>query len=114
MNLLEQIAFDEKWMQIEQLFLTRFGKIPDLEGMLYLIGINELGNVPDKNFTKEQKQDLIHIATCTLLSQSGYYEYAGHDEAGWPHYNVAESLPALDALQQELLIKQLIIAYFDI
>ena len=112
MNFLEEIAFKEKWIEIEHLFVTRFGKKPDLEGMLYLIGINELGFVPDKEFTKEQKQDLMHIATCALLAQSGYYEYDGHDKDGWPHYKLVETPPAESLQKQEILLKQHIIAYF--
>lgn len=113
MNLIAEVEFVEKWSRIEQMMLTRFGKIPDLEGILYLIGINELGEVPEKNFTKEQKQDLIHIATCALLSQSGYYEYDGHDKDGWPHYKLVETPPAESLQKQELLLKQHIIAYFE-
>jgi len=82
MNLLEELEFKEKWTEVEKMLLERFGKKPDMEGILYLIGINELGDVPEKEFTKEQKQDLMHIATCALLAQSGYYEYDGHDKEG--------------------------------
>lgn len=113
MNLLEEIEFQERWMGIEQMLVARFGKKPDMEGILYLIGINELGDVPNKEFTKEQKQDLIHIATCALLAQSGYYEYDGHDKDGWPHYKLVETPPAESLQKQEHLLKQHIIAYFE-
>lgn len=113
MNLLDQIEFTEKWHKVIMMLTERFGKKPDMEAILYLIGINELGNVPDKNFTKEQKQDLMHIATCALLAQSGYYEYDGHDEQGWPHYNLLETPPAQSLQKQELLLQQHIIAYFE-
>ncbi len=113
MNLLEEVEFTEKWHRVEQMLIERFGKKPDMEGILYLIGINELGDVPEKDFTKEQKQDLMHVATCALLAQSGYYEYDGHDEAGWPHYKLVENPPAESLQKQELLLKQHIIAYFE-
>jgi len=113
MNLLDELEFKEKWNGIESMFLERFGKKPDMEAVLYLIGINELGDVPNKQFTKEQKQDLMHIATCALLAQSGYYEYDGHDKEGWPHYKLIENPPAESLLKQELLLKQHIIAYFS-
>lgn len=113
MNLIEEIEFKERWLEIEEMFIHRFGKKPDMEAILYLIGINELGNVPDKDFTKEQKQDLMHVATCALLAQSGYYEYDGHDDAGWPHYKLVENPPAESLQKQEVLLKQHIIAYFD-
>jgi hypothetical protein len=113
MNLIEEIEFRERWTKVEQMFLDRFGKKPDMEAILYLIGINELGTVPEKEFTKEQKQDLMHIATCALLAQSGYYEYDGHDKDGWPQYNFIENPPAESLQKQELMLKQHIIAYFE-
>lgn len=113
MNLLEELEFQEKWLQVETMFRERFGKKPDMEAILYLIGINELGEVPTKNFTKEQKQDLMHLATCVLLAQSGYYEYDGHDKDGWPHYKLIENPPASSLKEQESLLKRHIIAYFD-
>lgn len=113
MNLLEELELQQKWMEIELMLTERFGKKPDMEGILYLIGINELGDVPNKAFTKEQKQDLMHIATCALLAQSGYYEYDGHDTDGWPHYKLIETPPATSLEKQEQLLKQHIIAYFD-
>jgi len=113
MNLIAEIEFQEKWHNVERYFIERFGKKPDLEAILYLIGINELGDVPTKDFTKEQKQDLMHIATCALLAQSGYYEYDGHDGDGWPHYKLVENPPTESLQKQELMLKQHIIAYFE-
>lgn len=113
MNLIEELEFQEKWNRVESTFINRFGKKPDMEAILYLIGINELGTFPERTFTKEQKQDLMHIATCSLLAQSGYYEYDGHDKDGWPHYKLIENPPTENLKQQEILLKQHIIAYFD-
>ena len=93
----------ERWRSVEALMLERFGKIPDLEGILYLVGINEVGVNPAGKFTKEQKQDLMHVAVCTLLSKEGYYEFTGRD--GWPHFKAL--------LLQELLLKECVIKYFE-
>ena len=79
--------------------------------MLYLIGIQELG-AGTKEFTKEEKQDLIHIAICKLLSQSGYYQLEGLDPEGWPHWKLIKKLPHFDMLEQEKLLKMHIIEYF--
>jgi hypothetical protein len=113
MNLLDDLALQEKWLDIENMMMERFGKKPNMEAMLYLIGMNELGIVPEKEFSKEQKQDLMHLAVCALLSQSGYYEYDGHDKDGWPHYKLVETPPAENLATQEILLKQHIVAYFD-
>jgi hypothetical protein len=61
-------------------------KKPDNGNVLFLIGIQEFGGSQEK-FTKEQKQDLMHVAVCSLLMQSGYYEIEGYDVDNWPHLN---------------------------
>lgn len=106
--------FDESWKKVEALMVERFGKLPDMEGILFLIGINELGMLPKgKKFTKEQKQDLMHIAVCKLLSLDGYYSFAGLDEEGWPHYTELKPVAASGLQSQERLLKECIIRYFE-
>lgn len=92
--------------------MERFGKKPDMEAILFLIGIQEFGEIREK-FTKEQKQDLMHVAVCSLLSQSGYYELEGVDEEGWPHFRQLKALPELNAIDQENFLKDHILLYFD-
>lgn len=102
----------QRWWNLEAKMLARFGKKPDLETILFLIGIQEFGDVREE-FTKEQKQDLMHVAVCTLLSESGYYELEGVDEDGWPHFKQLKSLPELNAIEQENFIKDHVLLYFD-
>ena len=52
-----------------------------IHGLLFLIGINVTGFVVEK-ISKEQKQDLMHVAVCTVLSSSGYYSLDVIDEGG--------------------------------
>ena len=89
------------------------GKRPaSLKSVLFLIGVHELGKVR-KNFSKEEKQDLIHIAICKVLSLSGYYVLEGLDEDGWPHWKLDKKLPHFDLLEQEQLLKMHVLEYFD-
>jgi hypothetical protein len=101
-----------RWKQVEDLMQQRFGKVPDLEAILFLIGVQELGQTGRK-FTKEQKQDLMHIAVCTLLSQSGYYKREGVDGDGWPHFTELKPVSGMDLEGQETFLKAHIIHYFD-
>ena len=102
-----------KWGKLLTEVGDRIGKRPqDLNAMLYLIGVQELGS-GIKEFSKETKQDLMHIAVCKVLSYSGYYILEGVDEEGWPHWKINKPLPHFDLLEQENLLKTHIIEYFE-
>jgi len=101
-----------RWWKLEEKLMERFDKKPDMETILFLIGIQELGDIKEK-FTKEQKQDLMHIAVCSLLSASGYYELEGVDADGWPHYRQLKALPVMDLIAQENFMKDHVLLYFD-
>lgn len=105
--------FEQRWLDTESLLTQRFGKLPDMEGILFLIGVNEFGRMPRKKFSKEQKQDLMHVAVCTLLSQLGYYVFAGRDEDGWPHFNELMPVGTVGIKDQEQMLKECIIRYFE-
>jgi hypothetical protein len=107
--------FERRWAAVEQMMQTRFDKVPDMEGMLFLIGVNELGRIPDsKKYTKEQKQDLMHVAVCTLLAPLGYFVPEGIDEEGWPHFRNVKPVEAPGLQGQEQLLKECIVRYFDL
>ncbi len=97
---------------LEDRLRTQFGKEMTMESILFLIGVRELGSGP-REFTKEQKVDLMHIALCRLLSQSGYYELKGQDQEGWPHWELVKPLPSTDVFSQEFLLKEHILEYFE-
>ena len=97
---------------LEDRLRKQFGKEMTMESILFLIGVRELGSGP-REFTKEQKVDLMHIALCRLLSQSGYYELKGQDQEGWPHWELVKPLPSTDVFSQEFLLKEHILEYFE-
>ena len=83
-----------------------------MEAILFLIGIQEFGELKEK-FSKEQKQDLMHVAVCNLFAQSGYYELERVDEDGWPHFRQLKALPVLDMREQENFLKDHILLYLE-
>ena len=83
----------------------------DLQAVLFLIGVNELGQ-GYRDFTKEEKTSLLHIAICRLLSRYGYYEFNGRDKEGWPHWTTNRSLPKLPLEKQTNLMKESAVLYF--
>ena len=101
-----------RWWNLEAKLVEKFGKKPDMESILFLIGIQEFGQTREK-FTKEQKQDLMHVAVCSLLSQSGYYELDYLDDEGWPHFRQLKALPEVSLIEQENFIKDHVLLYFE-
>ena len=59
------------------------------------------------------KQDLMHVAVCSLLSQSGYFEFDQFDADGWPHFKQLKAMPALEMKEQEDFIKDHVLLYFE-
>jgi hypothetical protein len=101
-----------RWWNLEAGLVERFGKKPDMEAILFLIGVQELGDIR-KKFSKEQKQDLMHVAVCSLFAQSGYYELEKVDKDGWPHFRQLKTLPEMSATEQESFLKDHVLLYFE-
>jgi hypothetical protein len=110
---MEESSIDKSWVELLDQLQILIGKRPsDLNAVLFLIGVQELGTGP-KRFSKEAKQDLMHIATCRVLSQSGYYSFDGYDKDGWPQWTLLEPVPAGDLHAQESFLKMHVIQYFE-
>ena len=103
-----------KWKLLQTKISEEFQSddIPDLKVILFLIGVQELGKGPGK-YSKRQKEELMHIATCRLLSEMGFYELEGLDQDGWPHWTLLKPIPSYAMMEQELLLKSLAITYFE-
>ena len=102
-----------KWAALQNRIATEFdNEKPDIKVVMFLIGVQELGQGP-KKFSKRQKEELMHIANCKLFSKMGFYELEGLDQDGWPHWKLVKTVPNYTILEQEMLIKSLIIDYFE-
>lgn len=103
---------NKRWKELQNRLVVEFDSdTPDLKVVLFLIGVQELGQGARK-FSKRQKEELMHIATCRLLSDMGFYELEGLDQDGWPHWKLTKQIPAYAFMEQELLLKSLAIGYF--
>ena len=107
-----QIVFE--WLRIRNQIKDSFKKpeLPDLNAVLLLIGIQILGRW-QKTYSKEEKQDLMHIAICELLSQEGIYVFKGRDADGWPHYDRVTKSPVEGPEAQERYLIVQIILFFQ-
>ena len=107
------LAFEKRWRDLVTALSNRFdaGKL-DLNGILFLIGVQELGQHA-RDFKKDEKVALMHIAICVVLLPFGYYEELGRDADGWPHFERVKDLPPLGPDEQERLMKEAELAYFE-
>jgi len=103
-----------RWNEIVKDLSDKFadGDTLDVDAILYLIGVQELGK-GYQVFKKDEKLNLMHIAISKLLEPYGYYEFDYYDEDGWPHYKTLENLPNLKPGEQTLLMKEAIVKYFE-
>ena len=109
----KDLEIEKNWQALLVKLESTIGKKPsDLNAVLFLIGVQELGK-GNINFSKEEKQDLMHIAICKVLSSSGFYELEGTDQDGWPHWKLIKKLPSFDLMEQEKLLKIHVIDYFN-
>lgn len=104
-------ATKAKWYRIVFDLKKQFGKKPDMNGLIFLIGVRELGQM--REFAKHEKMDLMHIATCKLLSYEGYYKLDHVDEEGWPHYTLVQKPAFTDLMSQENRLRKLIVDYYE-
>lgn len=102
-----------RWEQVIELLTEKFseGDEVDVEGVLYLIGLQEYGK-PHDHFKKEDNVNLIHVGLCTVLEPFGYYRFDFIDAQGWPHFELVEHLPNLKPGEQSILVKSAVVDYF--
>lgn len=106
------LTFDKRWRDLLADLSKRFDAPLDLNGVIFLIGVQELGQHA-RVFKKDEKVNLMHIAICVLLAPFGYYKELGRDPDGWPHFERVKDLPALNDKEQERLMKEAILGYFE-
>ncbi len=103
---------EKKWEELIVRLEKQFDDEMSLKGILYLIGVQEL-NFGIKRFSREEKINVLHVATCKLLSGFGYYKFESIDKDGWPHYKEIKPLKNLSEKDQQDLIKEAIINYIN-
>ena len=110
---MEDWELNFEWARVQHIVKNAMKQdgVPDLNMVLLLIGMQELGRWR-KKFTKEEKQDLMHIAVCSLLEQEGFFDFSGRDADGWPHYTQVRNMPKMTTEEQERLLKEKAIHYF--
>jgi hypothetical protein len=114
-NLSDTDTFNIYWTQVTDIIKQRFDKDADIKSILFIIGLREFG-MKKTDFTKEEKQDLMNLAVCRILSAEGYFEQVAINvnkkDDEWPIWKQSKALPNMDANQQDKFLKDYIIQYF--
>lgn len=111
---MEDWELDFEWLKVRHKVKDALKRddLPDLNAILFLVGIQELGRI-QSTYSKEEKRDLMHIAVCRLLSYDGYYEFEGRDADGWPHWKQIIAFTTKGLTEQENLLKAKLVQYFN-
>jgi hypothetical protein len=112
-NLSRDQELKDRWDALVIILSDKFsnGQALDIESILYLVGIQELGQVHRK-MKKDDNVNLIHVGICSVLEPFGYYRFDYFDDDGWPHFQLLEPLPLLKSGEQSILIKEALVTYF--
>lgn len=103
---------DSNWEMLLNKLAAVLGKRPQsLEAVLFLIGLQKTGKGKG-HFSKEEKQDFIHVGMCEILTENGTYAFSKWDQQGWPHYNLLKALPPMELEKQEKFLIEACIKYF--
>jgi uncharacterized protein YxeA len=110
---MEKWEIDFQWLKLRHFVKETFktSSMPDLEAILFLVGIQEHGQIK-KTFTKDKKMKLMQNAAAMLLSEEGYYTLKGNDEKGYQVWEEVKKID-LDEKAKADKLQLLLIAYFD-
>ncbi len=106
-----KLEYDKDWQQLIEKLKLSFGKVPDINAILFLIGVQEIGKGM-KEYSKEEKQDLMHVGLCTILCSSNYFQLMGVDNQGWPIFISLKPITKFNLIEQEYFIRTHIKEYF--
>ena len=112
-NISRDQELKERWDALVIILSEKFsdGESLDVEGVLYLVGMQELGQV-NRVMKKDDNVNLIHVGICSVLEPYGYYRFDYFDNDGWPHFELLEPLPPLKPGEQSILMKEALVTYF--
>ena len=105
-------SLEKNWADLMLRLEKQFNDELSLKRVLYLIGIQEL-NFGVTDFSREEKINVLHVATCKLLSKYGYYKFDHVDKDGWPHYKELKAIKNLSEEEQQDLMKRAILSYLN-
>jgi len=110
----DQDAVARGWPALRAWLDDVLGCGDDLEGVLFLVGLQELHREFTPDLDKASKQRIINEGTYCVLESLGCFERIGQEADGYWIWEPHEDFPDnLSSSQQELLLRAGILRYFD-
>jgi hypothetical protein len=117
-NITRQLAIDDlvlkdRWDSLVSEISTRFGRKPDIDSLLFLIGVQSVGRGYEPDIPKERKQSLIMEGSYLAFETIGVYQRVGMERNGFWIWQKNFDLPELTVDEQEKLLQVGILNYFE-
>ena len=110
----DDAGLEARWQRLQAWIDERFGKEVDIEGILFLIGVQARGRGFEPDLEKEAKERLIMEGAYCVFETLGVYERVGMEADGhWIWQRQIDHPPNLSVDEQETLLRAAILRYFD-
>lgn len=106
-------VLDRRWSELLSRVEAQFGRVPDVDALLFLIGVQSVGRGYEPDLPKERKQSLIMEGSYLALETLGVYARVGMERNGFLIWEKALELPPLSVDEQEKLLRIGILNYFE-
>ncbi|NLA25574.1 MAG: hypothetical protein GX879_11470 [Bacteroidales bacterium] len=103
---------EDAWNEIILKVSKHFKVTADFDFILFVIGVQERGT-GFKEYTREEKWDMINLAKCKLFARKGYLKETGHDSENWPTFEEVKKMRTLSPSLNQRILKEAIIEYFE-
>jgi len=104
---------ERRWDNLIDDMESRFGRKPDIEALLFLIGVQSVGRGYEPDLPKERKQSLIMEGSYLAFETLDVYARVGMERNGFFIWEKIVDLPKLSVDDQEKLLRIGILNYFD-
>jgi len=102
-----------RWQAHVERLEAQFGRLPDVDAVLFLMGIQSVGRGYEPDLPKERKQSLIMEGSYLAFETFGLYQRMGLEKNGFWLWEKRFDLPKLSIDDQERLLQLGILNYFD-
>lgn len=102
-------VLETQWADLCQWAAQTFHRAVSVDGLLFLIGLQETHTSPKRRLEKETKQDLIVEGSFHVLAALGFYQRTETE----PFWQPLAPLPRLNVDEQEKLLRMGLIRYFE-